>query len=97
MAEDSLPVIFANLFTHAEFGQCSAFMKPNGKVAATEESLPECLPSGQFSAKVIQPRKYKLSPTSGSHKRIGQCSSYIWIFRHGNRASQCTVHASLLH
>lgn len=87
----------AHNFSFTKFGQCSTSRGPSGKVAATEKSVPECLPSGQFSAKAILPRKCKLNPTAGSYNRTVQHSSYIWRIRHGNRASQCTAHASLLH
>lgn len=43
MAEDSLHMIFAHLFTGTEVSQCSAFVGPHGKVDAMKKQLPECL------------------------------------------------------
>lgn len=86
VAEDSLHMIFVNLFFCWSWwgGRC------NKGVAAWVFIVRTAL------SEAILPRKWKLSPQSGSQGRTVQCSSYIWRIRPGNRAFHCTACASLL-
>lgn len=87
MAEDSLHMIFANLFTCTEFAQCSAFVRPDVKVGAMKEQL-SVFTTRTALSQGNSAKKMQVQPSEGEP---GEKSAVAIYGEPGMGAGHCTA------